>query len=109
MVSPEYVEYLVEVANEKMGVNRKRTDLFLIKLINNSFAGHEIRMNGEMSSDPAETLAEVNKLDFWGILWRMEWRTWRQSWVLKANISITSMMVIDTHKLLSCLRFVSWV
>ncbi|KAL0363221.1 UNVERIFIED_CONTAM: tRNA wybutosine-synthesizing protein 2/3/4 [Sesamum calycinum] len=66
MVSPEYVEYLVEVANEKMGANRKRTDLFLIKLINNSFAGHEIRVNGEMSSDPAETLAEANKLGFSG-------------------------------------------
>ncbi|XP_011096065.1 tRNA wybutosine-synthesizing protein 2/3/4 [Sesamum indicum] len=68
MVSPEYVEYLVEVANEKMGANRKRTDLFLIKLINNSFAGHEIRVNGEMNIDPAETLADANKFGFLGNL-----------------------------------------
>ncbi|KAK4485080.1 hypothetical protein RD792_007688 [Penstemon davidsonii] len=39
MVSKEYVEYLVEVANEKMGANRKRTDHFHEKLIENWFSG----------------------------------------------------------------------
>ncbi|KAK4439340.1 tRNA wybutosine-synthesizing protein 2/3/4 [Sesamum alatum] len=66
MVSPEYVRYLVEVANEKMGANRKRTDLFHSKLINNSFAGHESRVNGEVSRDPAETLVDADKFGFLG-------------------------------------------
>lgn len=66
MVSPEYVEYLAEVANEKMEANRKRTDLFLTKLISNSFCGHGVRVNGQMSRDRAETLVEANKFGFLG-------------------------------------------
>ncbi|EPS57898.1 hypothetical protein M569_16919 [Genlisea aurea] len=33
MVSPEFLEYLVQVANEKMEANRQRTHLFLNKLV----------------------------------------------------------------------------
>ncbi|KAK6123931.1 hypothetical protein DH2020_042328 [Rehmannia glutinosa] len=66
MVSPEYVEYLVEVANEKMGLNRKRTDLFLNKLIDNGFPGHEIRMNGKMSRDGEETCVEAKRFETFG-------------------------------------------
>ncbi|KAH6787777.1 Met-10+ like family protein / kelch repeat-containing protein [Perilla frutescens var. hirtella] len=48
MVSPEYVEYLVDIANEKMGTNRKRTDLFFDKLMENGFSERgEIIRNGE--------------------------------------------------------------
>ncbi|KAI3456455.1 hypothetical protein Pfo_013118 [Paulownia fortunei] len=66
MVSPEYVEYLVEVANEKMGANRKRTDLFLNKLVVNGFQGHEIRVNGEMNRDGEETCVEAKRFGFLG-------------------------------------------
>lgn len=59
MVSPEYVEYLVEVANEKMGANRKRTDLFLNKLIDNGFPAHEIRVNCETNRNDEETSVEA--------------------------------------------------
>ncbi|KAF7811166.1 tRNA wybutosine-synthesizing protein 2/3/4 [Senna tora] len=36
MVSPEYVQYLVKVANEKMEANRKRTERFFGLLLSNS-------------------------------------------------------------------------
>lgn len=39
MVSPEYVRYLVEVANEKMEANRKRTERFFGLLQSSSFVG----------------------------------------------------------------------
>ncbi|CAA3008333.1 tRNA wybutosine-synthesizing 2 3 4 [Olea europaea subsp. europaea] len=51
MVSPEYVEYLVGVANEKMVANRKRTDLFLNSLLKNGFSRDGIYMNGKIDSD----------------------------------------------------------
>ncbi|KAL3627489.1 hypothetical protein CASFOL_028852 [Castilleja foliolosa] len=47
MVSPEYVEYLVAVANEKMGANRKRTDTFFSKLMENGFSVNGVRVNAE--------------------------------------------------------------
>lgn len=59
MVSPEYVGYLVEVANEKMGANRKRTDLFLDKLIDNGFSGHEIRVSDGIIPNGKETCVEA--------------------------------------------------
>ncbi|KAL8032845.1 hypothetical protein ABFX02_13G123600 [Erythranthe guttata] len=59
MVSREYVEYLVEVANEKMGANRKRTDFFFSKLIDSGFPGHEIRVNGETNGNGEETCVEA--------------------------------------------------
>ncbi|KAK9056395.1 hypothetical protein SSX86_027485 [Deinandra increscens subsp. villosa] len=37
MVSKEYMNYLVGIANEKMEANRKRTDLFHDALLNNEF------------------------------------------------------------------------
>lgn len=37
MVSPEYVKFLVDIANEKMGANRKRTDGFSLALTSNGF------------------------------------------------------------------------
>lgn len=40
MVSVEYVKYLVELANEKMEANRKRTDSFLDALLKNGFFRH---------------------------------------------------------------------
>lgn len=47
MVSSEYVKYLVELANEKMEANRRRTDNFLTALLKNGFLGSQIR-NGEV-------------------------------------------------------------
>lgn len=37
MVSPEYVKFLVDIANEKMDANRKRTDGFSLALASNGF------------------------------------------------------------------------
>ncbi|CAN4105808.1 unnamed protein product [Withania somnifera] len=50
MVSPEYVEYLVELANEKMEANRRRTDSFLDVLLKNGFLSSNIS-NGELLDD----------------------------------------------------------
>lgn len=41
LVSPEYVRFLVGIANEKMEVNRKRTDQFFAALLSNGFGGVE--------------------------------------------------------------------
>ncbi|XP_021766875.1 tRNA wybutosine-synthesizing protein 2/3/4-like [Chenopodium quinoa] len=41
MVSPEYLRYLVEIANDKMGANWKRTQGFLEGLRKNGFVGQE--------------------------------------------------------------------
>ncbi|GAA0158468.1 RNA methyltransferase [Lithospermum erythrorhizon] len=38
MVTPEYVEYLIQVAHEKMEANRKRTDTFYEALLRNGFS-----------------------------------------------------------------------
>lgn len=56
MVSSEYVRYLIEVANEKMEFNRKRTDSFLDALLKNGFSGggrvtENGTDNGEMGCD----------------------------------------------------------
>lgn len=45
MVSPEYVKYLVEIANEKMEANRRRTENFLTALLSNGFQGPDISEN----------------------------------------------------------------
>ena len=45
MVSPEYVRYLVEVANEKMEANRKRTDRFFEMLKSSDFLGSMLKDN----------------------------------------------------------------
>ncbi|KAL8461431.1 hypothetical protein ACS0TY_032776 [Phlomoides rotata] len=66
MVSPEYVEYLVEVANEKMEANKKRTDLFHDKLINNGFSGHEIRASVEIITNGEETCVEAKGSGYMG-------------------------------------------
>lgn len=55
MVSPEYVKYLVELANEKMEVNRKRTDNFLDVLLKNGFLGSQIS-SGEVDCDDSDLL-----------------------------------------------------
>lgn len=39
LVSPEYVRFLVDVANQKMEANRKRTQGFFIALKENGFVG----------------------------------------------------------------------
>lgn len=46
MVDEKYVEYLVELANEKMEANRRRTENFLDVLLKNGFSGSKIS-NGE--------------------------------------------------------------
>ncbi|GMH05307.1 hypothetical protein Nepgr_007147 [Nepenthes gracilis] len=46
MVSKEYARYLVELANEKMAGNRRRTDGFLAALSRNGFAGLEVEGRG---------------------------------------------------------------
>lgn len=63
MVSPEYVEYLVEVANEKMDTNRKRTDAFFNKLVS---CGLGFCVNGNISSNENETFVEAKKLENFG-------------------------------------------
>ncbi|CAH9106433.1 unnamed protein product [Cuscuta epithymum] len=47
MVSTEYLKYIVELANEKMSANRKRTDGFLDALLKKGSFGHHIS-NGEI-------------------------------------------------------------
>ncbi|KAL6567498.1 hypothetical protein OROGR_001166 [Orobanche gracilis] len=63
MVSPEYVEFLVEAANEKMGANRKRTDLFYNKLIDSGFPG---QVKAEMNIDGEETCVDDKRLGSFG-------------------------------------------
>ncbi|PSS24836.1 TRNA wybutosine-synthesizing protein [Actinidia chinensis var. chinensis] len=42
LVSPEYVRWLVGIANEKMEANWKRTDNFLSSLLGNGFGGTDV-------------------------------------------------------------------
>ncbi|XP_057960653.1 tRNA wybutosine-synthesizing protein 2/3/4-like isoform X1 [Malania oleifera] len=51
MVSPEYVRYLVGIANEKMEANRGRTEGFLQALRRNGFVGNEIFSNTATEDD----------------------------------------------------------
>lgn len=61
LVSEEYVRFLVGIANGKMEVNRKRTDLFFAKLVSSGFGGGE---NGVASGDGDELeCAEVKKVE----------------------------------------------
>lgn len=68
MVTPEYVEYLVDIANEKMGTNRKRTDHFHDKLRENGFLRREIEAdcklirNGEEKIEVLESF-EVGEME----------------------------------------------
>lgn len=66
MVSPEYVEYLVYIANEKMGANRKRTDLFHNKLTENGFPGSEIQVHGGIISNGEGTNLEAKRIEVLG-------------------------------------------
>lgn len=66
MVSQEYVEYLVGVANEKMEANRKRTDLFLSTLINNGFSSNGIPVKVEVNGCGSEKYSEVKKIETLG-------------------------------------------
>lgn len=50
MVSPDYVRYLVEIANEKMEANRKRTEGFLRALLSNGFVGSTVAARDDVSS-----------------------------------------------------------
>ncbi|XP_059317523.1 tRNA wybutosine-synthesizing protein 2/3/4-like isoform X1 [Lycium ferocissimum] len=61
MVSPEYVEYLVELANDKMETNRKRTDNFLDVLLKNGFSGPKIS-NGNVDCDTMDSDLLENSL-----------------------------------------------
>ena len=47
LVSEEYVKFLVDVANQKMEANWKRTHGFLSGLIGNGFQRHTVSENGE--------------------------------------------------------------
>ncbi|CAN8246270.1 unnamed protein product [Cochlearia groenlandica] len=55
MVSPEYVKFLVDIANEKMVANRKRTDGFGLALRSNGFKSPEA--NDVDEDDNYENLA----------------------------------------------------
>ncbi|XP_057764888.1 tRNA wybutosine-synthesizing protein 2/3/4 isoform X2 [Salvia miltiorrhiza] len=66
MVTPEYVEYLVGIANEKMGTNRKRTDHFHNKLSENGFPGTEIEADGEIIGNGEETYLEAKRIEVLG-------------------------------------------
>ncbi|KAF8093012.1 hypothetical protein N665_0393s0014 [Sinapis alba] len=57
MVSREYVEFLVDVANEKMVANRKRTDGFGLALLSNGFKNPNDANNVD-EDDNFESLAE---------------------------------------------------
>ncbi|KDP20748.1 hypothetical protein JCGZ_21219 [Jatropha curcas] len=55
LVSPEYVRFLVEVANEKMEANRKRTQGFFMALTGNGFVDSAVLENVDHnSSDDAQ-------------------------------------------------------
>ncbi|XP_015574248.1 tRNA wybutosine-synthesizing protein 2/3/4 isoform X1 [Ricinus communis] len=53
LVSPEYVRFLVEIANEKMEANRNRTQGFLSALVENGFVGptRSFSENGDLDND----------------------------------------------------------
>ncbi|XP_047941787.1 tRNA wybutosine-synthesizing protein 2/3/4 isoform X1 [Salvia hispanica] len=63
MVTPEYVEYLVDIANEKMGTNRKRTDHFHDKLRENGFLRREIEADCKLIRNGEEAYPEANKIE----------------------------------------------
>ncbi|KZV20167.1 Met-10+ like family protein [Dorcoceras hygrometricum] len=63
MVSKEYVEYLVGVANEKMEANRKRTDLFMSTLIKNGFSSRQIPVKGGVNGFGSEKYDEGKKIE----------------------------------------------
>lgn len=46
LVSPEYVRFLVGIANEKMEANWRRTDGFMNVLLSNGFGGGELLESG---------------------------------------------------------------
>ncbi|XP_030491672.2 tRNA wybutosine-synthesizing protein 2/3/4 [Cannabis sativa] len=70
MVSPEYVKYLVGIANEKMEANRKRTEGFLLTLRKSGFVGSGVEdtdgieyTNGSLLDDKAEEVELEGKED----------------------------------------------
>ncbi|XP_010538959.1 PREDICTED: tRNA wybutosine-synthesizing protein 2/3/4 isoform X2 [Tarenaya hassleriana] len=61
MVSPEYVRFLVDIANEKMEANRKRTDGFLLALRSNGFTGPGINLGeNELAEDASHVEVDIN-------------------------------------------------
>nr|GMC77290.1 tRNA wybutosine-synthesizing protein 2/3/4 [Ipomoea batatas] len=71
MVSPEYLKFLVELANEKMGANRKRTDGFLDALLKNGFLEPQISNgkvlgNNEVDSDECSGFLDGPESEFLG-------------------------------------------
>lgn len=71
MVSPEYLTYLVELANEKMGANRKRTDGFLDALLKNGFlepqiSNGKVLANNEVDSDERSAFLDGPESEFLG-------------------------------------------
>lgn len=64
IVSSEYVKYLIQVANEKMEANRKRTDLFLESLLRNGFCRQANGIgNVEVGSDEDSVCPNGGKMD----------------------------------------------
>ncbi|PHT48934.1 tRNA wybutosine-synthesizing protein 2/3/4 [Capsicum baccatum] len=59
MVDEKYVEYLVELANEKMEANRRRTDSFLDVLLKNGFSGSKISNAEVLDNENVECEAEL--------------------------------------------------
>lgn len=60
MVSPEYVRYLVEVANEKMEANRKRAEGFLRALQSNGFVGSKVATASVDQNSVSSSLEDNN-------------------------------------------------
>lgn len=68
MVSAGYVKYLVELANEKMEANRKRTDNFLDALLKNGFSRNvqsvkEVIVNYGVDADEEWGCVSAGKLE----------------------------------------------
>lgn len=71
MASSEYVRHLIEVANEKMEANRKRTDSFLDALLKNGFSGGGRVLehgtdNGELGRDEDSECYNSGKVESLG-------------------------------------------
>lgn len=71
MVTPEYVEYLVGIANDKMEANRRRTNNFLAALMRNGFQepginvgnGESVLVNQEMGVEDGSLCVEDQKTE----------------------------------------------
>ncbi|WCJ20164.1 tRNA wybutosine-synthesizing protein 2/3/4 [Euphorbia peplus] len=64
LVSPEYVRFLVEVGNEKMEANGKRTQSFFGALVKNGFVGCPVLENGDQNCDlEGEDVDNLERVD----------------------------------------------